>query len=90
MRDFDPAGQIVQNAPCVPAQRAFCRSFNGIAHTPDSFDEPWLPAGFFHLLPEAGDVGHDGIVALHIFFLPNSLEELFGGDHFTPVLAEIP
>jgi hypothetical protein len=35
-------------------------------------------------------MSHNGVVAVHILFLPDGLEKFLGGNHLPPVLAEIP
>lgn len=49
-----------------------------------------FPAGLLHFLPQAGDVCHDRIVSIHVFFFPDCFKQLFRGDDFPTVLTEIP
>ena len=42
--------------------RPFSRLFNGVAYPPYGFDELGLAGRLPQLLPQPGDVGHDGVV----------------------------
>ena len=64
--------------------------FNGIPHPPHRLDIFGPSGRFLQLLPDPGDMGHDGIVVIQIFFAPHRLKQFLGGNYASLMLAEIP
>lgn len=61
-----------------------------ISHAPDGFDKPRVAGRLPHLLPQAADMDHDGIVPVKILLAPDGLEKFFGRDDLAPVLGQHP
>ena len=89
---------MVVAASTVTARRnIFLRSglkpfllFNGVADPPYRFYEPWVSGGLAQLFPQPSDVGHDGVIAVQVFFTPHCLKQFLGGDDNPLFFTEIP
>ena len=68
----------------------FCLFIDLVPHAPYRFDPLGLAGQFAHFFPQAGNVCHNGIVAVQIFFAPDCFEQFFGRNHMPLAGTEIP
>ena len=60
-----------------------------ISDSPDCLDPFWFPRVFIEFFTNPCDMGHDGIVAVQIFFAPHLLEQNLCGYRFPKMAAQI-